>query len=193
MTNPMPDTTLTSAELAEALANLTDAFLLRHGCFPLDRTTPAEKVINDAMSEAYRLIGQPATPERDRKLSLARAGLEAGKADESMAARDVLAERKRQVEAEGWTPEHDDKHAKGEMAKAAASYAVDNVSLYPPGQWNSERRSIADWLWPWDMRWWKPTNRRRNLVKAGALILAEIERLDRTAIRALPITGGDKP
>ena len=126
-------------------------------------------------------------------LSLARAGLEAGKADESMAARDVLAERKRQVEAEGWTPEHDDKHAKGEMAKAAASYAVDNVSLYPPGQWNSERRSIADWLWPWDMRWWKPTNRRRNLVKAGALILAEIERLDRTAIRALPITGGDKP
>jgi hypothetical protein len=29
--------------------------------------------------------------------------------------------------------------------------------------------------------WWKPTNRRRDLVKAGALILAEIERLDRAA------------
>lgn len=34
-------------------------------------------------------------------------------------------------------------------------------------------------VWPWDESWWKPTNRRRDLVKAGALILAEIERLDR--------------
>lgn len=29
--------------------------------------------------------------------------------------------------------------------------------------------------------WWKPKDRRRNLVKAGALIVAEIERLDRLA------------
>lgn len=33
--------------------------------------------------------------------------------------------------------------------------------------------------WPWDARSWKPGDARRNLVKAGALILAEIERLDR--------------
>lgn len=36
--------------------------------------------------------------------------------------------------------------------------------------------------WPWHRVWWKPSTRRRNLVKAGALILAEIERLDRAAI-----------
>ena len=35
---------------------------------------------------------------------------------------DVLAERHRQVEAEGWTPEHDDTHARGEMASAAACW-----------------------------------------------------------------------
>jgi hypothetical protein len=33
--------------------------------------------------------------------------------------------------------------------------------------------------WPWAPELWKPANARRDLVKAGALILAEIERLDR--------------
>jgi hypothetical protein len=43
----------------------------------------------------------------------------------------------------------------------------------------------ASWLqiWPWDRKWWKPTDRRRDLVKAAALILAEIERLDRATIK----------
>ena len=80
----MPDTTLTSAELAEALANLTDAFLKVHGRFPLDRVTPEQEATHLAMKEAYRLIGQPGTNDRKRKLSLARAGIEAGKAEESM-------------------------------------------------------------------------------------------------------------
>jgi hypothetical protein len=29
--------------------------------------------------------------------------------------------------------------------------------------------------------WWKPKDRRRDLVRAAALIIAEIERLDRDA------------
>jgi hypothetical protein len=35
--------------------------------------------------------------------------------------------------------------------------------------------------WPWDREWWKPTpnNRIRELAKAGALIAAEIDRLQR--------------
>ncbi|HHG5409119.1 TPA: hypothetical protein ACPWMT_005896, partial [Pseudomonas aeruginosa] len=37
---------------------------------------------------------------------------------------DVQAERRRQVEAEGWTPEHDDGHSHGQMARAAACYAL---------------------------------------------------------------------
>lgn len=90
----------------------------------------------------------------------------------SQAVLDVAAERRRQIEAEGWTPEHDDKHAEG-LACAAACYAVGDRRLMIAGD-------MADIeVWPWDESWWKPTNRRRDLVKAAALILAEIERLDR--------------
>ncbi|WP_337264370.1 MULTISPECIES: hypothetical protein [unclassified Serratia (in: enterobacteria)] len=91
---------------------------------------------------------------------------------------DVMAERQRQISAEGWTPEHDDEHEDGELAIAAASYAL-QAGACPFGPLYNE----SDWpdFWPWDVRWWKPTNPRRDLVKAGALILAEIERLDRAA------------
>lgn len=87
------------------------------------------------------------------------------------AATDVLAERQRQQSVEGWTPEHDDIHAGGQLADAAASYA-----LY--AHINAADFDIPD-VWPWDMQWWKPGSPRRNLVKSGALILAEIERIDR--------------
>lgn len=42
---------------------------------------------------------------------------------------------------------------------------------------------LLGFSWPWNGRWWKPTNRRRDLIKAGALIVAEIERLDRAEPR----------
>jgi len=87
------------------------------------------------------------------------------------AATDVLAERQRQVEAEGWTIEHDDQHRNGELATAAACYA--------------EPKGLYNFAWPWDREWWKPKDRRRDLVRAGALILAEIERLDRAGRAAL--------
>lgn len=94
----------------------------------------------------------------------------------SRAARDVLAERARQIEEEGWTPEHDDQRDKGEMARAAACYA-----LLSSG-W---RREAVLEVWPhqWGAHWLKPTTPRRDLVKAGALILAEIERLDRATAK----------
>lgn len=87
------------------------------------------------------------------------------------AAADVLIERGRQQAVKGWTPEHDDEHGDGSMAKAAACYALHTE---PAG-------NAGDYLrfWPWDAEWWKPKDRRRNLVKAAALLLAEIERLDR--------------
>lgn len=97
-------------------------------------------------------------------------------AEVTNAAHDVLAERRRQVDQEGWTPSHDDAHATGDMALAAACYAVADNENYPLPE--------PPDLWPWDPDWWKPTTERRNLVKAGALILAEIERLDRAAARA---------
>ncbi|HCG0240758.1 TPA: hypothetical protein NI943_005591 [Pseudomonas aeruginosa] len=93
---------------------------------------------------------------------------------------DVLAERRRQVEAEGWTPEHDDEHDNGEMALAAASYAA-----YA----HIELSGDLPFCWPWDQQWWKPTTTRRDLVKACALGLAEIERLDRAGISQNPQPG----
>ncbi|MBZ7262444.1 hypothetical protein FMK81_13095 [Klebsiella oxytoca] len=85
------------------------------------------------------------------------------------AATDVLAERQRQITAEGWTPEHDDEYQHCEMAVAAACYIMAD----------DDPRADVPELWPWPSEWWKPTDVRRDLVKAGALILAEIERLDR--------------
>lgn len=91
---------------------------------------------------------------------------------ETDASRDVLAERARHLTHEGWTPVHDDEHANGDIGEAAICYIQGNTEW---GSGNPHQR------WPWALCWWKPTDRRRNLVKAGALILAEIERIDRAA------------
>lgn len=82
----------------------------------------------------------------------------------------IVAERKRQIEKEGWSPEHDDQHTKGELALAALSYIW---SEWIP---NSQ---ILKMYFPWDAKWWKPKDRISNLVRAGALIAAEIDRLQR--------------
>lgn len=122
----------------------------------------------------------------------------------SEAGRDVLAERRRQIEAEGWTPEHDDKHEAGELARAGAYYAIHWIGyLHPDPISAGEALETAihseryDWFHKADCLWpWQPTERntkdpRRDLVRAAALILAEIERLDRlTAARAS--TTGEK-
>ncbi|HAG8564305.1 TPA: ead/Ea22-like family protein [Escherichia coli] len=86
---------------------------------------------------------------------------------------DVIAERQRQQSVEGWMPEHDDEHCNGELAMAAVCYINETETV--------NRNGGKPWGWPWDASWWKPNARRRNLVKAGALILAEIERIDRAA------------
>jgi hypothetical protein len=93
---------------------------------------------------------------------------------------DIAAERRRQIEVEGWTPEHDDEHGGGQLATAAACYADPRSVWWPRDDDGSVQASL---VWPWDFEWWKPAHspaeRRRQLVKAGALIVAEIERLDR--------------
>ena len=86
---------------------------------------------------------------------------------------EIESERVQQLTREGWTDEHDDQHELGEMAAAAGCYALAAAG-------NPEHQDPHD-EWPWDWRWWKPTTARRNLVKAAALIVAEIERLDRVA------------
>jgi hypothetical protein len=98
-------------------------------------------------------------------------------ADMTFAARDVLAERRRQISDEGWSLDHDDKHIRGELGAAAAAYAAPR-----------REQTFSRTIWPitWGREWFKRVGRnddlrerRRDLVKAGALILAEIERIDR--------------
>jgi hypothetical protein len=122
------------------------------------------------------------TAERDKALALSARNQEAldanGKLIDSMnsylkvlgagsAARAVMDERQRQISVEGWTPEHDDAHYDEALAFAAACLVTAYPGDAPPA------------VWPWDRSFWKPKDRRSNLVRAGALILAEIERLDR--------------
>ena len=80
-----------------------------------------------------------------------------------------IAERFRQVEAEGWSLEHDDAHKQGELALAGACYA--EAAGAP--------RDKTPIDWPWSDEWWKPAGFRRDLVRAVALIIAEGERFDR--------------
>lgn len=108
------------------------------------------------------------TPATDAFLAEVRAQ---GVKSLSNAVQSVISERQRQQSVEGWTPEHDDEHAEGEMAEAAACYAMfaNHQGFSLPAHW------------PWSREWWKQSGQRRDLVKAGALILAEIERIDRAA------------
>ena len=81
----------------------------------------------------------------------------------------IINERIRQVKEEGFTPEHDDQWVNGELAIAAACYAAPPFAL--------DVSSIWPWARKWDKRY-KKTDRER-LVTAAALIIAEIERIDR--------------
>jgi hypothetical protein len=114
----------------------------------------------------------------------------------SQAEIDVLAERQRQIHAEGWDEAHDDKHDGGELAIAGACYALGPNYVHIPRQINSSRgagdcyqydytKARAEQItWPWEPKWWKPgKDERRRLVKAAALIIAEIDRVDREAAR----------
>lgn len=94
------------------------------------------------------------------------------------AVEDVLAERRRQIEVEGFDAAHDDRHIRGELALASVCYIVPSA----------DRLDTFRLFWPptWGKHWWKPagahddiTARRRDLVKGLALGLAEIERIDR--------------
>lgn len=100
----------------------------------------------------------------------------------SSAVQDVLAERQRQVDVKDWTPEHDDEHPNGEIAAFAALYAMPPAARDWPAAETGYGDTFGAALCPVD---WFPKfgDRRRELVKAGALIVAEIERLDRAAIK----------
>lgn len=86
-------------------------------------------------------------------------------------------ERHRQITEERWTPEHDDEHVNGELADAAACYAMKKAFWRP----NSLVEIFPVWPATWDEQWLKKRKhkRKRQLIIAGALLIAELERLDR--------------
>lgn len=84
---------------------------------------------------------------------------------------EIVTERIRQIVGEGFDAAHDDRaHEYGELSSAAAAYAAH--------AWQQGLDCPTD-FWPWPEAWWKQQGQRRDLIKAAALIMAEIERLDR--------------
>jgi len=95
----------------------------------------------------------------------------------------IKEERDRQLSSLGITFDHDDSHVEGELAYAAACYALYHGyrTTFPSQSFRVLRlEDQATKDWPWEQESWKPSDDPvRNLVKAGALIAAEIERLQR--------------
>lgn len=119
--------------------------------------------------------------QRNKEITALTARLSALEALLDKAVGDIASERQRQIAAEGWTPEHDDvEHDSGDLAAAGSAYALHAADMLNPYSQGDGRDLIPD-FWPFSKKWWKPTDARRDLVKAGALIAAEIDRIDRAA------------
>lgn len=90
--------------------------------------------------------------------------------------RRITDERMRQIESEGYTPEHDVEHGDISLLLAAQCYVDEALGVNDPD-------GSVDGLpgsWPWEPEAFKPSDDPvRNLEKAGALIAAEIDRLMR--------------
>lgn len=94
----------------------------------------------------------------------------------------IAAERRRQIEVEGYTAEHDAQHRPGEFTHAAGAYLYSALQQIDPlCGWTREMveeialdRGLLQW--PWDAPGYRPKGPLSDLVRAGALIAAEIDR-----------------
>lgn len=88
----------------------------------------------------------------------------------------IAVERQRQIDEERFTPERDrDVYDGGELAIAGACYAMEAAQQLSPYDGLGHDTTPPDW--PWDPAWWKPKNPLRDLMRAGALIAAELDRM----------------
>jgi hypothetical protein len=90
----------------------------------------------------------------------------------------ILEERQRQKDVEGYDSKHDDRHDMQQLQRAAECYFA-NATMHGLGY--RSFRPPNDW--PWEKQRWKPTEPIRDLTKAGALWLAEIDRMKRLDAR----------
>ena len=92
----------------------------------------------------------------------------------------IAEERKRQIEKEGFDAKHDHEHRDNDLAIAGAIYAApEKARLFVSNGKDGDKQDYYPLLWPFDRKSYKPTpdDRKRELVKAGALIAAEIDRI----------------
>ncbi|MEG0000602.1 hypothetical protein [Comamonas sp.] len=152
-----------ATQLAGQKPRTPGSFVNTAGIHASDKPATVVRKLDAAFHDAVTFADTPAQAQDDARYAL------------TQAARDVLDERARQVNAEGYEPEADDGYESAELAAAAATYAL--LATGADG-WRVEGH------WPWAMHSLKKTDPRRMLVKSVALSLAEIERLDRAAARA---------
>lgn len=104
--------------------------------------------------------------------------------DTSKAIIDVMNECDRQWNEKGYTDAHDDEVNKGgELVWAAACYAVAGGAPNP-ASCVIGMNNIPHALWPWALESFNPKDRRTDLVRAAALLVREIERMDRASEKA---------
>lgn len=91
----------------------------------------------------------------------------------------ISEERQRQVEEEGYTEDHDASHGDRSLVRAASCYALGTRTFERTFGNEDNRVTLYFDMWPWNNESWKPTpdDRVKELVKSGALIAAEIDRL----------------
>lgn len=103
---------------------------------------------------------------------------------------EIEEERTRQVTSEGWTESDDDGHRRGQLAQAAIAFVVSALTqtrMIADGAsaaqaYSAAQRAPKPSTWPFRSPW-KPKAYRRALICAAALLVAEVERLDRAAQR----------
>lgn len=99
----------------------------------------------------------------------------------------IVNERGRQISDEGWSAAHDDQHTDGSLLSVAIFYLW--AGSGKPGDvmgrasFGEDRAPVG---WPWAAKWWKPKDRRSNLIRAGALCLAERDRCIRAGLTTGP-------
>ena len=155
---------------------------------PSSETAPAATVTPTTESNGDSAQPLPPTSEPgaadESAAALAALTAEAMKANPSLAgvvemaaelAGEVLTERLRQILEEGRGAEQDDAYTDYQLARAAVCYAIRGAHLAP---------HKAALYWPWNPAAFKPTGTDRDLIKAAALILAELQRRQRARAEA---------
>lgn len=96
----------------------------------------------------------------------------------------AIEERIRQKSVEGWTPDHDAQHTAGQLARAAAAYAINKMPVVNKDWWVAASNDLWPSLWDegWDKR--EKHSRERSLEIAAALCMAELDRLTELRRRA---------